>query len=108
VALCSSLINVVPSLQMDSNDLILGLEKATWPGRCQTLPPSAHIKPPCGSILLKRNVRYHLDCAHTPLSIEAAVDWFERATGAGTNAIRVLIFNCSHEKVFLCFFQLAS
>lgn len=80
-----------------------GLEKASWPGRCQTLPATACLKPPkyFNSVQPSRRVRYHLDCAHTPLSMEASCEWFNTTTSSisiHSNARRILIFNCSHEK----------
>ena len=113
------------------------LGKANWPGRCHTLPPGTALAPPPGAatygdasssaagygggvtpVLPRCLVRWHLDCAHTPVSAWAVREWFATRAGAstakaadagaatvagaavpGSRPLRVLVFNCSHEKV---------
>lgn len=57
-----------------------GLEKATWPGRCQVIPEG--------------QITWHLDGAHTVESLIEAADWFVgRSKDADAATKRILIFN---------------
>lgn len=57
---------------------VTGLEKAQWPGRCQTIQDG--------------NIRWLLDGAHTPESIIEAGKWFN-SVSKGKDVPRVLFFN---------------
>ncbi|KDQ64642.1 hypothetical protein JAAARDRAFT_28281 [Jaapia argillacea MUCL 33604] len=68
-----------------------GLEKARWPGRCQTVADPRHTA-----------TTWYLDGAHTVESLDCCVQWFVNP-GVGLPAdpsskptTRVLIFNCTH------------
>ncbi|OEU23251.1 Mur ligase [Fragilariopsis cylindrus CCMP1102] len=62
------------------------LSSAKWPGRCQTL------------INKKKNVRFYLDGAHTPQSLDATVEWFRSKSNSSSSSNGTGIFNCSHER----------
>ena len=101
-----------------SSFLIRGLVSTTWPGRCQsflTVPLENFLPNNCKKDLYSlpkscslSPVRWHIDCAHTPKSMHYCRKWFESTmmnNRAHTNVAstqtreRILIFNCSHEKV---------
>lgn len=80
-----------------TDSLYEALERATWPGRCQTVPLEGATLP--------TNLR--LDGSHTPISLKAGYEWFCEvsisqstiSTTAKTNSTkRILVFNCSHER----------
>jgi len=69
----------------------LGLALAKWPGRSQ--------------ILRRKGTSYFVDGAHTPESIEACIEWFERASQPSDEidmshrtTKRVLIFNTTGDR----------
>ncbi|ETW08689.1 hypothetical protein H310_01217 [Aphanomyces invadans] len=66
--------------------VLQGLKLAFWPGRSQTM-----VDPLSPTV-------FHLDGAHTPLSIECCAQWFESCCQATLTDNRVLIFNCHHER----------
>ena len=89
------------------------LNNTFWPGRCHTLalPPSSSSS--SSSSVVNKNgnevsVKLRCDGAHTPISINACIGWFqsiitsyrrETNTGETNNVVRkVLIFNCGHER----------
>jgi len=65
------------------------LSKTTWPGRCQTLPLDG-----------SPSIRLRCDGAHTPVSMNACLDWFVDVSGRRRPSCRhrALVFNCSHER----------
>lgn len=67
-----------------------GLERCSWPGRCQRLDRLAK----------KEQCIFYIDGAHTQESMRIAIKWFddETHTHTETQSRRVLIFNCGEEK----------
>ncbi|KAF7301806.1 Folylpolyglutamate synthase [Mycena indigotica] len=69
--------------------IVRGLEKARWPGRCQTVEDPVYT-----------NTTWYLDGAHTLESLECCVQWFA-SPGVGLRSEigkpqrRILIFNCT-------------
>lgn len=72
-----------------------------WPGRCHT------VSLPCTQTNgFDVTMNLHCDGAHTPISINACIDWFRKvvdvksSTSAApyNNVHKVLIFNCGHER----------
>ena len=70
-----------------TDSLYEALERASWPGRCQTVALEGAVLP--------TNLR--LDGSHTPISLKAGYDWFCSVSQAKATT-RILIFNCSHER----------
>ena len=64
------------------------LENVSWPGRCQTVECKKLSAVP---------TTLRLDGAHTVQSVQAGLEWFQ-SVASSTNAYRILIFNCSHER----------
>lgn len=69
----------------------LALEKAFWPGRCQTIT--------------REHVSLRCDGAHTEKSIDSCIQWFCKVSGYYFQGApfslprrRILVFNCSHER----------
>jgi folylpolyglutamate synthase len=62
-------------------EFVQGLEKASWPGRCQVVPDG--------------KVTWHLDGAHTTESLVEAAKWFADRSKLKSNTAtkRVLVFN---------------
>ncbi|RHZ02578.1 hypothetical protein DYB35_010117 [Aphanomyces astaci] len=73
-----------PFHRMISPTTLQGLKQAFWPGRSQT------IEDPLSTAV------FHVDGAHTPLSIECCAHWFDSCCQATDH--RILIFNCHHER----------
>ncbi|RHY84676.1 hypothetical protein DYB26_014106 [Aphanomyces astaci] len=73
-----------PFHRMISPTTLQGLNQAFWPGRSQT------IEDPLSTAV------FHVDGAHTPLSIECCAHWFDSCCQARDH--RILIFNCHHER----------
>ncbi|KAH9100226.1 hypothetical protein LEN26_016049 [Aphanomyces euteiches] len=69
----------------------IGLERTRWPGRAQKL-----VDPEID------RMTFHLDGAHTPLSVECCVQWFKTCVSSDR---QVLIFNCHHERDIVQLFQ---
>ena len=74
-----------------------GLEKTSWPGRCQKL---VHPSRP-----LADRISFYIDGAHTDASMRVAAAWFQEvdsherrlAAGPGVPPARyILLFNCGH------------
>ncbi len=86
VALCQSILGET-KVQPDSPTTLRALTSAKWPGRCQTLDWSNH-----------NTVRFCLDGAHTPQSLEATVEWLRSETVLSDHSLPILVFNCSHER----------
>ncbi|GAA6028985.1 hypothetical protein JCM8097_001538 [Rhodosporidiobolus ruineniae] len=64
---------------------VTALENARWPGRCQVERDEK-----------QRNVRWHLDGAHTIESLKCCGEWFgEVAVQSSLPSTRFLIFNCT-------------
>lgn len=61
-----------------------GLERAFWPGRCQTVPAA-----------VSSGATYFLDGAHTIESIQFCVQWYLKEVLPSKES-RVLIFNCTN------------
>ena len=80
LALCQSVMG-----DTSTTDEIIhkALQYTSWPGRCQT-------------IHLEGGLHLFLDGAHTPLSLEACIHWYQSLEHKGTQ--QILIFNCSHER----------
>lgn len=90
VELCRNHLQQLDLLSIDSMpdhtsklpDLFVqGLESASWPGRCQTLPDKDD-----------SHITYYLDGAHTQESIEVAANWFN-SIASQQNGVRILLFN---------------
>ncbi len=82
------------SIEIDSPTTLGALASAKWPGRCQTFEWSNPSKS-------NNVVRFYLDGAHTPQSMEATVEWLRsKSVDASNNkeALPILVFNCSHER----------
>ncbi|OEU10331.1 hypothetical protein FRACYDRAFT_247318 [Fragilariopsis cylindrus CCMP1102] len=67
------------------------LSNATWPGRCQTLMwPSSSSSLPFDDdhnrSNKKKNVRFYLDGAHTPQSLDATVEWFRSKSNSSSSS----------------------
>lgn len=80
LALCQSVMG-----DTSTTDALIhrALLSASWPGRCQT-------------IHLEGGLHLYLDGAHTPLSLEACIHWYQSLEHKGTK--QILVFNCSHER----------
>jgi len=102
-------------IEIDSPVTLNALADAKWPGRCQTLLLSElnNNNNSSGKYSYKsQNVRFYLDGAHTPQSLDATADWFrskiamiENRTDSNSgcddsspSSLPVLVFNCSHER----------
>jgi folylpolyglutamate synthase len=88
VELCRHVMNDA-HIKISHNSVTLkGLQKASWPGRCQIYHNRSKFV-------------YYLDGAHTPQSVEATAKWFQdcihRSHAAAGTPI-VLVFNTSHER----------
>ena len=76
------------------------LSKSFWPGRCHTVSLSC----PSSDTGLDVSMSLRCDGAHTPISINACINWFRTVSTDPTSqqahdeVYRVLIFNCSHER----------
>jgi len=104
------------SMVASSEKLQSALTKAFWPGRCHTVS-----LPSLSSNGLDLSMNLRCDGAHTPISMNACIDWFRNVVQVpitsttanpmeshdeinGVNSLRthkidrVLIFNCSHER----------
>ena len=79
IALCRSIMGETSTALLHRSLLL-----TSWPGRCQ-------------SCCLHRGLSFHLDGAHTPLSMEACLAWYQSIPMAASTK-RLLIFNCSHER----------
>ncbi|KAJ5067230.1 folylpolyglutamate synthase [Anaeramoeba ignava] len=65
-----------------------GLSSTFWPGRCQIYQPKN-----------KENQLYFLDGAHTPESIEIAMDWFRNQTfKMNSKPINILLFSFTGDR----------
>lgn len=64
-----------------SNCMKAGLEKASWPGRCQ--------------LYKENNISWYLDGAHTHESVKEAVNWYTNSIFLSNNSSKksILIFN---------------
>lgn len=60
-----------------------GLMQCDWPGRCQ--------------VVVRRNITFHIDGAHTADSLKLCVDWFNERTKSGHRK-KLLIFNSTGER----------
>jgi folylpolyglutamate synthase len=60
-------------------EFVVGLEQASWPGRCQTI--------------IEGHVTWRLDGAHTKESITEAGKWYAYGSKEENNPVRVLLFN---------------
>ena len=84
------------------------LEKVFWPGRCHTISlPSSDDWDDVDGNGIEVSMNLRCDGAHTPLSIDACIDWFRNVAGTPAtspgrddrrNVRRVLVFNCGHER----------
>mmetsp|Transcript_21464 Transcript_21464/g.46638 ORF Transcript_21464/g.46638 Transcript_21464/m.46638 type:complete len:661 (+) Transcript_21464:51-2033(+) len=82
------------------------LAKTFWPGRCHTVPfPCQTSDNTTDSHGLELSMNLRCDGAHTPISINACIEWFRKVSTASTapssaskRVHRVLVFNCSHER----------
>jgi folylpolyglutamate synthase len=83
-ALATALCKDILKHKLDTATLHKALQNARWPGRCQTVS------------VVGSAVNLRLDGAHTPKSLDACLEWYRDA--AGSEAKRVLLFNCSHER----------
>lgn len=75
-----------------------GLLHCYWPGRCQ--------------VVIRRNITFHIDGAHTADSLKLCVDWFNNQTKT-SHRKKVLIFNStgdrdSHEMLKMIFDNVSS
>ena len=64
-----------------------GVSNASWPGRCQTI--------------VRDNLSFYLDGAHTKESVNVCVDWLVNKIGHECNRIefkRILLFNISSDR----------
>jgi folylpolyglutamate synthase/dihydropteroate synthase len=101
---------------LDSSLTLNALSNATWPGRCQTLmwsSSSSSSSSDDGINNNNKNVRFYLDGAHTPQSLDATVEWFRSKSNSSNedgggddddddekppSPLPILVFNCSHER----------
>lgn len=70
-----------------NKNVLNGLSKTVWPGRCQ--------------ILRKNNIIYFLDGAHTYESLENCSKWFvdeSQKLLTSNRLVRVLVFNCTGDR----------
>lgn len=86
VALCQC-VTTNKIIDVDSPTTLNALASATWPGRCQTFEWSNQ----------NDTLRFYLDGAHTPQSMEATVEWL-RSKNNSEEVLPILVFNCSHER----------
>lgn len=70
------------------------LARTFWPGRCHTVS----LVTPSKLTEKEASIRIRCDGAHTPISIDACIDWFRSVASGKETICRVLIFNCSHER----------
>ncbi|ETW08691.1 hypothetical protein, variant [Aphanomyces invadans] len=83
----------IPPLNEAITPIVLkGLQATSWPGRAQNIVDSVS-----GAI-------FHLDGAHTPLSVSCCVAWFESCCDDPSKRT-TLIFNCHHERDIVSLFQ---
>jgi folylpolyglutamate synthase len=87
-AMAVALVQELLQQPLDEAVLHESLARVSWPGRGQIVPMAVE-----GTSAV---ITFYLDGAHTPLSIQAARDWFMEQ--AFDKRRQVLIFNCSHEK----------
>ena len=79
---------------LSAEKLQVAFAEAFWPGRCHSVTLPKIINKPSGNGV---SIKLRCDGAHTPISINACIDWFrERDNNESTH--RVLVFNCSHER----------
>ena len=84
------------------------LARTFWPGRCHTVPyPTIPtMSDPKQRYNLNPTMNLRCDGAHTPLSINACIEWFRKVIGnsgnsadaSTTTSLLYLIFNCGHER----------
>ena len=88
MALCKHATRHLPS-RVTEERVYDALAKTSWPGRCQTLPLDG-----------TPSIRLRCDGAHTPVSMNACIDWFVGVSGRRRPSCghRALVFNCSHER----------
>ena len=79
---------------LTTESLQYAFAEAFWPGRCHSLRLPNIINKSSGNEV---SVKLRCDGAHTPISINACIDWFRENENDQT-IHRVLIFNCSHER----------
>ncbi len=88
------------------------LARTFWPGRCHTvpyptIPPT--MSDPKQRYNLNPTMNLRCDGAHTPLSMNACIEWFRKVIGNSGNSadastitsqrkLLYLIFNCGHER----------
>jgi len=70
------------------------LARTFWPGRCHTVS----LVTPSKQIEKETSIRIRCDGAHTPISIDACIDWFKSVASGKETICKALIFNCSHER----------
>lgn len=66
-----------------SEDVAKGLLQCFWPGRCQ--------------VVVRHNITFHIDGAHTVDSLKLCVDWFNDRTKTSQRK-KILIFNSTGER----------
>ncbi|GAA6060839.1 hypothetical protein JCM10212_005257 [Sporobolomyces blumeae] len=82
----------LPSLPVDliapsplPDDIVHGLERTSWPGRCQTARDTE-----------SSSLMWYLDGAHTVESLKCCGEWFaDEAFAESRKASRTLVFNCT-------------
>lgn len=80
---------------LNSEKLQHALTKTYWPGRCQSVKLSSITNKLPG---IEVSINLRCDGAHTPISINACIDWFRSVASDKESIHRVLVFNCSHER----------
>ncbi|KAL7535908.1 hypothetical protein ACHAXR_007933 [Thalassiosira sp. AJA248-18] len=105
LAMCQYAMNRYQTSRPSHGVIQWALAKTFWPGRCHTvsLPCLASESGIDHHAGLQLSMNLRCDGAHTPISINACIDWYRTVSTSNSlfqyNKIyRVLVFNCSHER----------
>jgi folylpolyglutamate synthase len=80
---------------LSTEKLQYALSQTFWPGRCHSVTLPSIRNEPTG---IEASIHLRCDGAHTPISINACVEWFKSVASDKETIHRLLIFNCSHER----------
>jgi folylpolyglutamate synthase len=95
LAMCHYAMKEYSSSTLNKEKLGRSLACTFWPGRCHSISLPKVTNKQTGK---EASINLRCDGAHTPISINACIDWFRSVASNGQTIQRVLIFNCSHER----------